>query len=590
MSQYTKNSPLALPWTTPTEEINILPTDAQEARWRSTGGAQNEVSVSREAGQSDLFDLDLSFHSGLPETNQNSFSGNERRRFDDVLSTFANDAAMMNWAGRNLGDTSLNFSTAQGALITSVSDEEWDWANLQPVDKLPQGPVVAFAKPSDGYIKINCTTIPSSASQPQETLLADADKLNPGWFSNVNWSDDDNDGWNPTSTLTTTADPNAIYTPDRDDTDVVVGDRDLRKFVVYVAAEDMTGNHNWSFKLTFPSSVGVYLQNTKANPVTSGQVFADSELEVESIVQKKKVFWLEGRSASSAFKDVDLKAEYVGNNINMPSLTDTVKVTVFGVTQQAICAGDGGLPGEQQKDDKFRFSAATVNGLPRKLSQDEVGKISWDLPSYIGWETTPPPGKPAGEYCQYFTNCMEMQGTVSPPRDTRDSTYYGSAEDPSNPGAPPPAPITPSIVFSQKREANGYSYMKKGNAAWVSNLPGHLTVGEWKPDNDESAQSNKPTMTSHIYYDDAPCYIKKDTTELDYMQYCLNFKNAVYVKIYGLDFMCSDYGRWYSQMYLKPNPNNRSVLTRAVPNYQILKSGWETLPTPKPDDLELTTW
>lgn len=419
-------------------------------------------------------------------------------------------------------------------------------------------------------------------------LLGAEAKQSPGWLSNVNWSADwdSGNGWNPGTTKTTTASVDATYTPDKEipvvSGGIAGGDPDLRKFVVKVTAQDITGNHDWDFRLTFPSSVRVYKDtNTKEDsPVESGTVFRPTD---GNHITKTKAFFLEGLEASAAFRDVQLRVEYVGGNITMLTTVDIVNITVIGVTQQAF------MNGPQHADNKFRFSNITVNGQSRKASRDENGIISWDTGMYPTWSMNPPQGEGI-DYCQYFANCMEMQGTVQPPRDVRDSVYYGFADDPSDPQPPPLVLNQPLVKFIQDREAYGVGYAKKGNNPWTIVMAPHLEAYKWKPDNNLTAQHNIPTMSSHIYYSDSPIYIQKTDNQLDYYQYILSYRNRVSVEIYGSTLMCSDWAKWYSQMCLKPKPNQPGFLTRANSQYQILADEWYTIPTQHPHPLDIANW
>lgn len=120
----------------------------------------------------------------------------------------------------------------------------------------------------NGKISLTCVTYRATATTPEYFLL-DSEKLSPGWFSNVNWSDNDNDGWN-TIDAKETANPSAVYTPDKEDSGVAGGDPDLRKFVITLTDTHNTPNANYSVKLTWSSLVRVYENQDKSGRIEPG--------------------------------------------------------------------------------------------------------------------------------------------------------------------------------------------------------------------------------------------------------------------------------------------------------------------------------
>jgi len=178
--------------------------------------------------------------STIPSSNNSLFSTTDNA----LASSFA--ASMS--AADSAFDSSVNALTSILMLQSSGS-------------KQPGSQVHTYAL-TKGTLSIDCTTTLANGNNPEQ-ILAAGDKLNPGWLSNVNWSDDDNDGWNPASTKTSTADPTAIYTPDRDDTLVAGGDPDLRKFVVTIINVLNVPNPNYAFTLTWSNSVKLYYKQDK---------------------------------------------------------------------------------------------------------------------------------------------------------------------------------------------------------------------------------------------------------------------------------------------------------------------------------------
>lgn len=420
----------------------------------------------------------------------------------------------------------------------------------------------------NGSISIACTT--TTGANPG--VLSGADKISPGWLSNVNWSADWNgNGWNPTSTKIDSAGLSSNYTPDKDlsivSGGITGGDPDLRKFVVTVGkGGNVLPNVNWDFKLTFGDKVRVYKDvNTKiAAPIATGDTFSPTE---GGPGDKSMTFYLEGITASTAFRDVELKAEYVGNDITMNSYTDTVKVSVIGVTQTGIFSGN------QQNDYYDRFSFYRV-------SYDENGRISWDLQKYMDLALPVAQGGAGIEYCQYFANCMEMQGTVSPPRTSYVDIYYGAANDPRYPEYNNGGYPAGLLSFRQSREKYQQSWYY--NTSTDSLNPAYTdTAFKWTSDNElrptnpneNNGESSNPSYDNHIYYNDGPGW-KSQTAPNDvkYIQQYKNFRNLVEVNIYGLSFQCSDFAKWHSQLLIKRTLGD--LLVRANIEYITPAAGW----------------
>lgn len=287
-----------------------------------------------------------------------------------------------------------------------------------------------------------------------------------------------------------------------------------------------------------------------------------------------KTLWLEGQTASDAFRDVELHVDYVGGNIPMLCTFDTVNVTVFGVTQTGIFAG------EQQPDNPKLHSSTAPKG-----SKDENGQISWDLPKYINLKTTT-----GIDYCEYFHDCMEMQGTVKPPRDANPSAYYGTAQhadDPTIPPAPPifPAPPLGYVTFEQHREVFAAAWKKKGTGAWEvkdlpNNIPPRFWSDDWSHSNYQTTQANIVTSASHIYFIDNPGYDQKNHAgfDLDRLEYYANFRNAAFIKFYGGTFQLSDWARWHAKILLVPKD---ATTLKRDPNTssQDFGGGWIDVPS-----------
>jgi len=187
--------------------------------------------------------------------------------------------------------------------------------------------------------------------------LSEPNELSPGKYINVNWDDDDGDGWEPNDTP-----PNGVYTGDKDDPNIEGGDTDFRSFTISISPSSIkTDVPDTHVSVTFGGNVKVWETTTKldangvSSEVSSGALFAITDLT--------KTLYLEGVSGSDEFRGVNLMATYVPCDAN-----DIVKVTVFEVVDF------NGLVtyGDMQHDNDSRPFSET------KDSSDKDGKISWD--------------------------------------------------------------------------------------------------------------------------------------------------------------------------------------------------------------------
>jgi len=237
-------------------------------------------------------------------------------------------------------------------------------------------------------------------------------KLDPGLYVNVNWDDDDQDGWTNDEKP-----PDAQYTGDKDDPEIrndakgVTGDDDFRAFSISVDPPDMPGK----VKLTWSPSgeaarIGVWSTRSKKKADgTSSEVSNGTEFNVADLPNTH--LFLEGTKGSDAFRDVVLEAHYVIGGEQPPS--DTVKVTLFevvGTGEGAQRGGKGFYSGDQQEDNDKKHSSF-------KGSRDKNGRISWDDANGDGVKGDNEP------LCEYFRNCMEYQGTVKPTGVTDQVTF-----------------------------------------------------------------------------------------------------------------------------------------------------------------------
>jgi len=322
---------------------------------------------------------------------------------------------------------------------------------------------------------------------------------NPGLYINVNWDDDDGDGWEPNDTP-----PNGTYTGDKGDPYVYdpvkapLGDDDLRFVGINIEPSGLTG----SVQLTYSGGIAVWETMTKkllsgeSSYVASGAQFAAASLPT--------VVYVEGVSGSLVFRNGELKATY-----SLCPATDLAKVTVFEVNLAGFFAY-----GDQHEDDSVKQSQS-----PRYGSSDKNGMISWDDANADGQKGD------NDVNCIFFHNCMECQGTVEPTR------------------------VTDQVQFDIKRD--------KWLRTWYITGDGWQLLTEhvpWASDDANSVTDEdlSPSATDHIYSVDGPGAYSRDGTVLNYYARIDDFREYVLVQIGGTWYQCSDFYKWHDKMSLKP--------------------------------------
>ncbi len=356
----------------------------------------------------------------------------------------------------------------------------------------------------------------------------ESQELNPGKYINVNWDDDDDDGWEPNDTP-----PDGYYTGDKDDPNIKGGDNgdnDLRSFSISMInpVEIKFDFPDTKVELTFPGQVKVWETRTKldANGVSS-QVPSGTQFKVADL---PNFLYLEGISGSSEFRDVNLVATYVPCNAN-----DIVKVTVFEVD----CNGLFGY-GPQQNDDEIRHSSWTYPG-----SSDKNGKISWDDANADGVKGDNDPN------CKHFHNCMELQGTVKP------------------------SGVIDEVEFDFYRETWYRAWKRKEGGNWLFTKGGYTLA--WTDDEIETDEDLTPSDNDHIYQTDGPGWTNKERGPTwDYLAQIADFRERVRVKIDGTWYWCSDFYKWHTKCYTKPK--DEDYMTRDAVSLQKLGEGWITVP------------
>ena len=364
------------------------------------------------------------------------------------------------------------------------------------------------------------------------SFLDDGKKQDPGWYVNVNWDDNDKDGWHPDDHS-----PGATYTPDKDDS-LVSGngcerDDDLWKFTVEILPASIHG----PIQLTFDENkVRVYGKRTKEDPFASGSPV--------NFTGQPITLYLEGRAGTAAFRDVKLKGVYVGSTPNVEE--DYVNITVFEVTLTGLFEGG-------QQDD------CGVHHESFNYSNNQNGRISRDDANGDGKTGD------ADTLCICFHNCMEDQGTVKP------------------------TGVKSEVVFDYKRELRGKAWrVPPGGGDWILFLN---RTDKWYDDTLADRIDGTPSDTDHIYQIDGPGWTTASTALNKYGFVVHNFREWARVKLYDRWYQCSNFLRWHSHTYLKPKPGDPRYLSRAGagPNgpgpewsYQKLGAGWQEIPAEPP--------
>ncbi len=442
----------------------------------------------------------------------------------------------------NTGEMELKVVSATAVRIWSSADKQGliiptgdplSWSKKWPVQQMP--PVL--------YVEGTSSTVASSVVLQLSYLvdqqacidgdlvtftvvkvnldasLNEIDEVNPGKYVNVNWDDDDNDGWTPNDTP-----PNGVYTGDKDDSELENGDNDLRLFLISISPDDLPAYFPATkVYITFPNKVKVWETNTKKKSefgqMVSSELPSGSEFKIENL---PKECYLEGVSGSGAFRDVDLKATYVPCGAN-----DTVKVTVFEVTLTGLFGF-----GNQQADCSVKHS--TFDG-----SSDKNGKISWDDANADGTKGD------NDTNCEYFHNCMECQGTVKP------------------------SGVTTEAEFDFDRKCWARMWVSPDGYDW--DLDQDKTP--WYPDDLREDDEDKTVSSNdHLYQTDGPGLPWNDRPP-NYVSHVADLKEWVMIKIDGSWYQCSNYYKWHSKVQTQPK-GITSYITREDMAYQRLGSGW----------------
>ncbi len=351
----------------------------------------------------------------------------------------------------------------------------------------------------------------------------------PGVYINVNWDDDDGDGWTNNGQP-----PDATYTGDKADEEVNPagggGDNDLRLCVLTMYSPAGEG----TVELTYPANIKCWGTRTKKDDGESSAIASGEDIDLEDL---PLTIYVEGVSGSAAFRDVELKATYSEGDT---TVTDKAKVTVFKVTLTGIFAG------EQQSDNDVHHS--TFGG-----SSDMNGLISWD--------DADGDGVPEGEgdmdpNCEYFHNCMEDKGTVKPSgvvaQVSLDFVRYMQ------------------LKFWERNEGHDWGEPVEETEGWELD-------DFHQGDEDLTPSEEDHIFLNNIYPADGPGFVTKSRPPAsDYMVHVDDFKEMATVKIGGISYQCSDWYKWHSRVQVKPK--GPSDLTRDDPALQQLGAGWVAIP------------
>lgn len=366
--------------------------------------------------------------------------------------------------------------------------------------------------------------------------LTEQAEENPGLYINVNWGDDDLDGWMPSEDP-----PDATYKADKDDDEIGLGgDNDFRVFTIHVDPQQAPV----TVVVQFPNKIKVWRTFTKkmegggTSEVVSGTAYDPQNIPGPLLI--------EGQLGTENFRDVSLTAtvKYGQNEI----CSDTVKITVFEVTLAGLFNGPQKDDCEVKMSDDTRFLFT--------LSSDTKGKISWDDKDGDGV------AEGEGDYdtnCEYFHDCMECQGTVKP-----SGVTAAQAE------------------FKFERERAGKAWkIPVGKSEWElagEDAPWQNDNWEDDEDQDKSPSQGEPPDRDHIYQIDGPGFEMRTQAQVTNFAYVLDLRQRVLVRFAGQAkwYQCSGFYKWHSQMYLKPK--DELWLTRDAPAKQKLGGGWINIP------------
>lgn len=182
-------------------------------------------------------------------------------------------------------------------------------------------------------------------------------------------------------------------------------------------------------------------------------------------------------------------------------------------------------------------------------SSDNNGKISWDDGNGDGEYGDPDPN------CEYFHNCMECQGTVTPSGVTTEVSFDFHREEQSKYW----------YIFGDKDDPWTLDYDRTDK--WYED--------DWREDDEDKSVSS----ADHIYQTDGPGFRDRDRLGGDYLFFPANLREWVTVQIDETPCQCSDFCKWHSQVYLKPR--SYFHLTRGK-TQQELGEGWMTMPSSPP--------
>lgn len=295
--------------------------------------------------------------------------------------------------------------------------------------------------------------------------------------------------------------------------------------------------------LEFENNIKVWKSWSKK--MWEGEEWKSSEVESGAAYEPDKIPYpllIEGQSGTEDFRDVSLTATVKYGEDEICSAV--VKITVFEV----LLDNGGKFSGEQYGENEKKHSDPLF-----KNSTDMNGKISWDDADGDGV------AEGEGDYdtnCEYFKNCMELQGTVKP------------------------AGVTNEVGFLFNRWVWGKIWEKSEGGGW------HLERLDtpWRDDTGENFadQDRTPSAQDHIYELDAPGPTFKHRDDCDYVADIADFRERVLLWLGGDEFyQCSNWYKWHSQIYLKPK--NAGELTRDAPAKQKLGGGaWIIVPEDNP--------
>jgi hypothetical protein len=493
-----------------------------------------------------------------PSNLSDSFKAEDVTKYSTSYADDALNKEMFDFKNKcNLGSVvfSLNAFSPVNTTLNNTIETNKDLILLEQVLQLKS----AMSGSSNNETSLGRGVYPGP-SRPHITVYAGSSALNeddeqgagkPGWYLPVNWGDVDGDQWDLTvepPSPTSETGPPQIGDKDDDYIPGPVGSYSggspyLFRFEVTASLIPLNVNKDGNVKLTFDTSkIRVWKSPTKkdggqtgaSTEVTSGTVF--NWLNDMAPNGGKVTLYAEGIQGSSSFKDAFLKADLI--NVvaaQPPGAPDEVQVTTFEI------ASSGMFSGPKSTDNEYSF-------IIGQSSNNTLGINDYSIDAV----------------CKYFRNCMEMQGTVTPPVVMNEVYPYAFQQ--------PPQLGLNIVTFDAARHVYGADWgLKIATGEWE--MLGGIHY-RWTDDTGAAGKDISISGDSHIYYSDAPGFPEKNVAIYSDIIVMANYVNYFSANIYGSSFQVSKLEDWHAASQIQANNGNPNLLVRGLAANQMLGAGW----------------